>query len=170
MRPPIVAADYRVQPGQAVTLINISANKGAALFWQLVSHFPDREFIAVRGSYGNQIVPPKGDRPRNVTVLDNTPNIQEVYARTRVLLMPSARETFGRVALEAAASGIPTLANPTVGLREALGRAGIFACAIGSRNGYWRCAHWMTPRSMPNTPPRHYSGWRNMAARWIVNY
>jgi glycosyltransferase involved in cell wall biosynthesis len=46
---------------------------------------------------------------------------------TRVLLMPSRYESYGRTAIEAAASGIPTIAHPTPGLREALGAAGIYA-------------------------------------------
>jgi hypothetical protein len=40
--------------------------------------------------------------------------------------MPSDYESFGRVAMEAAASGIPTIAAPTPGLRECLGDAGTF--------------------------------------------
>src|SRR5690606_27495572 len=44
----------------------------------------------------------------------------DVYARTRVLLMPSKQETYGRTAVEAACSGIPTIAAPTPGLVESL--------------------------------------------------
>jgi hypothetical protein len=40
--------------------------------------------------------------------------------------MPSSYESWGRVAIEAACSGIPTIAHPTDGLLEALGPAGIF--------------------------------------------
>ena len=40
--------------------------------------------------------------------------------------MPSEYESFGRTAIEAAASGIPTVAAPTPGLKESLGDAGIF--------------------------------------------
>jgi glycosyltransferase involved in cell wall biosynthesis len=50
----------------------------------------------------------------------------DVYARTRVLLMPSERETWGRVGVEAMCSGIPVIAHPTEGLRESLGVAGMF--------------------------------------------
>ncbi|MEU6394827.1 glycosyltransferase family 4 protein [Streptomyces sp. NPDC046939] len=52
---------------------------------------------------------------------------ETVYARTRVVLMPSIYESWGRVAIEACASGIPVIAHPTPGLVEALGEAGIFA-------------------------------------------
>lgn len=49
-----------------------------------------------------------------------------VYGKTRVLLMPSIYESWGRVGVEAMASGIPVIANPTDGLSEALGDAGVF--------------------------------------------
>jgi glycosyltransferase involved in cell wall biosynthesis len=50
----------------------------------------------------------------------------EVYARTRILLMPSDYESWGRVGVEAVASGIPVIAHPTEGLTESLGPAGTF--------------------------------------------
>ena len=40
-------------------------------------------------------------------VVDHTTDMRSVYAQTRVLLVPSVYESYGRVALEAAASGIP---------------------------------------------------------------
>src|SRR5262249_33229079 len=46
--------------------------------------------------------------------------------QTRVLLMPSAQETYGRVGLEAACSGIPTVATELAGLREALRSASVY--------------------------------------------
>jgi glycosyltransferase involved in cell wall biosynthesis len=41
--------------------------------------------------------------------------------------MPSSYESWGRVAMEAACSGIPVIAAPTPGLKESLDYAGIFA-------------------------------------------
>jgi len=40
--------------------------------------------------------------------------------------MPSDYESWGRVGVEAMASGIPVLAHPTDGLVESLGSAGVF--------------------------------------------
>ena len=78
----------------------------------------------MRGSYGIQVTP--SDCP-NVEYRDNTPDIRQIYAETRLLLMPSSYESWGRCAIEAAASGIPTIAHGTPGLLESLSWAGIFA-------------------------------------------
>lgn len=118
--PPVWPADHRVTPGDAVTLINLSPDKGGRLLWRLAQRMPDVKFLAVRGGYGRQIV----RRVPNVEVIDPVQDMRAVWARTRVLLMPSRFETWGRTAIEAACSGIPTVANPTDGLREALGDAG----------------------------------------------
>lgn len=50
----------------------------------------------------------------------------DVWSRTKVLLIPSNYETYGMVGVEAIASGIPTIAHPTDGLCESLGDAGWF--------------------------------------------
>ena len=50
--------------------------------------------------------------------------MREVYKRTKILLMPSSYETWGRVATEGAVSGTPTICTNTPGLTEALGPGG----------------------------------------------
>lgn len=125
VNPPTDIEQYKVKnKGTAITLINLNANKGAEIFWQLARILPDRKFIGVKGGYGKQIV---YDKPlKNVTIYENNPNIKKIYEQTRILLMPSEYESWGRTAMEAAASGIPTIASQTEGLSESLGDAGIF--------------------------------------------
>ncbi|MFD7705712.1 glycosyltransferase family 4 protein [Streptomyces sp. NPDC059786] len=126
VRPPVYADRYATKPGGAVTLINCSAEKGVHLFGELARRMPEQQFLAVKGAYGEQSPP---DLP-NVEVLEHVPGEEmaaRVYRRTRVLVMPSAYESWGRTAVEAMASGIPVLAHPTRGLCESLGDAGIFA-------------------------------------------
>lgn len=125
VHPAVRPANYKTDRGKAVTLINLWRNKGVALFYELAKRNPDTQFLGVRGGYEEQfirILP-------NVDILDNQADIREAYKRTKVLLVPSAYESYGRVALEAAASGIPTIAAPTPGLREALGENGVFVDA-----------------------------------------
>lgn len=126
VRPPVLAGDYRTIPGDRVTLINLNEAKGAGTFYKLAERMPDVRFLGVRGAYGDQdvrLLP-------NVEVLDHVPGHEmreRVYGRTRILLMPSSYESWGRTAVEAMCSGIPVIAHPTPGLRECLGHAGAFA-------------------------------------------
>ncbi|MDH2424740.1 glycosyltransferase family 4 protein [Sphaerisporangium sp. TRM90804] len=125
VRPPVFAQDYATKPGDRITLINLNSAKGGDLFWKVASRLPEHRFLAVQGAYGQQIL---RDLP-NVDVIEQVPSEQmrdQVYARTRVLLVPSHVESWGRVGVEAMASGIPVIANPTAGLSESLGDAGIF--------------------------------------------
>lgn len=121
---PPVDVDLPRSAGDRITLINMAAAKGGGLFAQLAAAMPARQFLGVRGGYGHQVE----IRRRNVEVAEPTHRIvADVYARTRILLMPSERETWGMTAVEAMACGIPVIAHPTPGLRESLGTAGIFA-------------------------------------------
>ena len=127
IHPAIDINKYEVQTnGEAIVLINLIKVKGAELFYQLAELMPEYKFIGVRGGYlvNRQIVPQ--DLPPNVEILPNTPNIQEVYKRAKIVLMPSEAESWGKVAIEACCSGIPVIANKTAGLTESLGNAGIF--------------------------------------------
>jgi glycosyltransferase involved in cell wall biosynthesis len=123
VRPPVDGTRYVTTPGDCVTLVNLYKPKGSATFWALAERMPDVKFLGVIGAYGDQDV---RSLP-NVEIVEHGPDIRDrVYARTRVLLMPSDYESWGRVGCEAAHSGIPTIANPTPGLLESLGTAGTF--------------------------------------------
>jgi glycosyltransferase involved in cell wall biosynthesis len=130
LHPPVSAPLYRTTgPRNRVTLVNLwdgdgeRCGKGPGVFYELAREFPDIPFLGVRGGYGDQDV----RKLKNVKVMDNVSDMREVYSQTKILLMPSRYESFGRVAIEAAASGIPTIASPTQGLIEALGVGGLFA-------------------------------------------
>jgi hypothetical protein len=123
VHPPFDPDAVRCTPGGRVTLVNLCEPKGGAVFWQLARTMPHAQFLGVRGGYGRQV----SDKRKNVRVIDQTPDMAgDVYAKTRVLLMPSSSETWGMVGLEAMVSGIPVVAHPTPGLRESLGSAAIF--------------------------------------------
>ncbi len=129
VRPPVLTADYQLDRDPAaaeyVTLVNVYPEKGSATFYALARRSPHRRFLGVEGAYGQQVKPEKRDS--NVAWQPQTARIRDdAYARTRVLLMPSVYESFGRAGAEAMASGIPVVAHPTPGLRESLGDAGIF--------------------------------------------
>ena len=121
VHPPVWPDDYHVTPGKSVTLINLSAAKGAGVFYDLARRMPDVSFLGVTGAYGEQEPAPRLD---NLAILPTQTDARRIYERTRLLLMPSAYESYGRVAVEASVSGIPTLASDTPGLREALEGSG----------------------------------------------
>lgn len=123
LHPPVYSIDHRAEPGDLVTLVNLNAHKGARILYALADRMPDVKFLAVEGGHGIQIF----ETWPNVTHQKQTTNMREdVWARTKILLMPSIYESYGMASVEALASGIPVIANPTPGLRESLGSAGIF--------------------------------------------
>ena len=125
LHPPVDADRVKVKKtGKKLTLINCWHNKGGNLFTNLAAMMPDREFLGVRGGYAekDQVI---CNLP-NVENMDNTPDIKKAYAKTRILLMPSLKESWGMAGVEAMASGIPVIAHPTAGLKESLADAGIF--------------------------------------------
>lgn len=136
VRPTADPMEYATVPGGKVTLINLrrrqrgsgrdGLSKGGEVFRYLAETMPDVEFLGVTGAYGVQ--EDLADLP-NVEVLEHVPHHEmraRVYARTKVLLVPSSYESWGRVASEAITSGIPVLASPTPGLVEQLQDAGTF--------------------------------------------
>jgi glycosyltransferase involved in cell wall biosynthesis len=116
--------DLEIDPEQNeyITLINLNENKGGRIFLDIARAMPNRKFLGVLGSYEQQIIP----KLPNVTVVPNTTNIKQWYEKTRILLMPSEYESWGRTATEAMCSGIPVISSMAEGLVENCGTAGIF--------------------------------------------
>lgn len=115
------------QQNEFITLINLDGNKGGEILKQIALRMPERKFLGIKGSYSEpahtgQII----DQPSNVCIEENTTNIKGVYERTRILIMPSEFESWGRTATEAMCSGIPVISSGTEGLRENCGNAGIY--------------------------------------------
>ena len=115
--------DFKQDPSKSVyiTLVNMNANKGVKLFMAIVKAMPDRLFLGVGGAYDGQI----GIDLPNFTYMPNSPDMESVYIKTRILLCPSKYESWGMCASEAMCSGIPIIYNETFGLLENVGDAGI---------------------------------------------
>lgn len=92
--------------GDCITLINANQNKGQAVFLEIARKMPDTKFLAVIPYYGNFGIAPSTP---NVEWIPFDDDIRNVLKRTRILLMPSYYESFGRVAVEAMTNGIPVL-------------------------------------------------------------
>ena len=138
LHPPVDPARYAVETTREyITIVNLTIgtshrlayDKGGLTFYELAARFPDEKFLGVKGGYGDQYVPE--ELPPNVTILEHTNNILDVYRRSKVILTPSSYESYGRVAVEAACSGIPAIMTETEGTREAMGYSANF-CEFGN--------------------------------------
>lgn len=137
-----------------ITLINLNDNKGANYFYSLAKKLPHFKFLGVRGSYDGQII----QNLPNVTILPNTPDIRKVYEISKVVLMPSHYESWGMVASEAMANGIPVIANPTPGLSENIGKGGIL---INRKE----TAKWAEEITKLMTDEKYYHKWSKAALK-----
>lgn len=119
--------------GDCITLVNANQNKGVAQFIDMAKRMPDRKFLGVLPYYGELRVP---QAPGNVEWTPFDDDIRNILKRTRILLVPSYYESFGRIAVEAMINGIPVLyskPNPssvypggsTEGLHEWIHPAGL---------------------------------------------
>lgn len=119
---PIINFDYKRKrrKGKYITLINCSESKGGKLFYEIAKESNGLNFLAVRGWYGSQTE----FNEHNIKQIEpiNHENIYDVFKKTRILLVPSAYECWGRIGVEAMASGIPVICSKGVGgLKEAYG-------------------------------------------------
>jgi glycosyltransferase involved in cell wall biosynthesis len=107
-----------------VTLINLNKSKGGDFLIQLAKAMPEIKFLGVEGGYGDQI---RENAVRNITYMSKTDKIEDVYAKSSIVIMPSDLETWGRVAVEAMASGVPVIVNDVQGMREACQEGALIA-------------------------------------------
>lgn len=117
-------------PDGFITMINPYRVKGVDTFLAVAREMPDKRFLLVE----SWLLEPAGlaalrqrlaDLP-NVTFMHRVADVSEVYARTRLLLVPSIwEEAFGRVVIEAQSCGIPVVASHRGGLPESVGDGGL---------------------------------------------
>ena len=133
VHPPVWVADYQTETNKKyITLINCWERKGGLTLIELAKAMPETQFLGVKGGYGVQEI---GDLP-NLTYAENTPDMKSIYSQTRILIMPSVYESYGRTAVEAMCSGIPVICTDTPGLRESLGKCGTFVKKYDDIDGF----------------------------------
>lgn len=110
-----------------ITFVNPSENKGAKIVLELAKYNFDKKFLIVEGGYyphHQRHYLDEFHKLPNCHVIKNTDNmIRDVYSRTHIVLMPSDYESYGLVAAEASAMGIPVVINrESKGLVENMGK------------------------------------------------
>jgi hypothetical protein len=124
------AFGVRGDPAGVITMVNPHPVKGIDTFLAVAESMPEQRFLLVESwPLGPQALAElqlRLARLPNVEFMRRVPDIGVVYARTRLLLVPSIwEEAFGRVAIEAQSCGIPVLASRRGGLPESVGDGGL---------------------------------------------
>jgi glycosyltransferase involved in cell wall biosynthesis len=117
--------------GRHVTFVNPQPSKGVFLFARIAHELgrrrPDIPLLVKEGRGQASWLARTGlDLTGcNLHVMAHTPDPREIYRASRVVLMPSLwDESFGRVAAEALANGVPVLGSRRSALVETLADAG----------------------------------------------
>jgi len=122
----IEPADYHCTPaGDAILFVNPVPSKGAHLVGAIAERLPHRRFVVARSWAASPDDPLVDYALPNVETVPLTPDMRAIYARARLVLMPSVwEETWGRVVTEAQVSGIPAIAADRGALAENVGAGG----------------------------------------------
>ena len=131
IEPVVNASNYLIQAGgNKILFVNPAPIKGVELVFALAAHCPDLPFLVVESWHlAQHWLAYCQHRARvlgNIEWLPPQDDMRQVYAQTRVLLMPSVwEETFGRTVIEAQLNGIPVLASDRGALRDTVGDGGL---------------------------------------------
>jgi glycosyltransferase involved in cell wall biosynthesis len=112
-----------------VVLLNCNENKGGSVLQELAKEMRDVPFVGIKGAYSKQLAD-DGHGPNNLTYRPLVEDPRPIYEEAGVVIMPSKSESWGRVALEAMASGVPVIVSTAGGLRESSGGAAAATCRI----------------------------------------
>jgi hypothetical protein len=127
MVPPVIEPElYRCEPaGDGILFVNPIAMKGVQIAAAIAAALPQRRFLFVRSWPETAAFPHFQPRRSNIEWVPSARDMRPLFARTKLLLMPSVwEESSGRTLGEAQVSGIPTIASDRGGLRESIGRGG----------------------------------------------
>jgi glycosyltransferase involved in cell wall biosynthesis len=129
--PPLVDYNEHDEPALSsssrpfTTLVGLDPWKGGDIAIRVARAMPQRQFLFAAGNRANPGLVRDAEKLANVQLATWTDDMSVHYLKTRVLLIPSRVEPFGRVAVEAGRYGIPSVATATGGLPEAVGAGGI---------------------------------------------
>jgi glycosyltransferase involved in cell wall biosynthesis len=119
--PFVDAEPYRVSSsGDAILHVNPRPGKGIETTLGVAERLPERRFLVVGPEPSAEIHSRIQELP-NVTYEGYVEDMRRVYAETRIALVPSRWEAFGRIPVESGLNGIPAICADVGGLPEAVG-------------------------------------------------
>jgi glycosyltransferase involved in cell wall biosynthesis len=149
-----------------VTLINPCIQKGSPIFLDLAKQFPDVKFAGVLTWGASASVQAAMRQHPNITALSPVDDINEVFQRTRVSLVPSLmHDAFPKVVVEAMLRGIPVLAAKVGGIPETGLPPGLLL-PVRPITGYTG-KYDSERRPIPRVPPQNFAPWRRALLRLL---
>ena len=116
--------------GDHILFINPIYDKGVDIALEVSKQIPDKEFLFVGPNPKDETVADQISSQENIDFRGYMDDMSEIFAETKVVIYPSrCQEAFGRIPIEAGASGIPTIAASRGGLPESVG---IDGCIVQS--------------------------------------
>lgn len=114
---------YQVQStGNKLLFANPIREKGIEILLNIAKQFPDEEFLIVGPNPRDKDIERKMTEADNILFSGFIDHISDAFRESKLLLYPSQwEEPFGRLPIEAGASGIPTIAADRGGLPESVG-------------------------------------------------
>jgi len=101
--------------GNYITFVNPQPIKGADIMVQLAKELPNEKFLIVKGGYYPEEQKPfldEFEKLPNCHIIENTDDIiNNIYLKSKIVMMPSIYDTYGMVASEASVFGIPVIVN-----------------------------------------------------------
>ncbi|WP_460040997.1 glycosyltransferase family 4 protein [Thermococcus atlanticus] len=107
---------YRLERGYITFIGALRKYKNPEVMIELAGAFPGERFLVVGD--GPLRAALEAAAPPNVTFLGYRRDIDRILSRTKVLILPSKREGFGLVVIEAGSLGVPVLGSRAGGIPE----------------------------------------------------
>lgn len=126
--PPVFeTSEYHCRPeGDRILFVNPVANKGIHLVEAIARRLPHRRFLVVKSWPDQPNFPLVAFQRDNVEWEESTYDMRPVFARAKLVLMPTIlEEGWGRTVSEAQISGIPAIVSDRGGLPDTVGPGGL---------------------------------------------
>jgi glycosyltransferase involved in cell wall biosynthesis len=112
----------QAKSGECISMVNPITEKGGEIFFEIARRMKNVNFLVLEGWKNVK----HENHPSNITVLGRASKIEELYKRTKILLVPSIIEdAFPTVIPLAQACGIPVVGSNLGGIPEAIGENGL---------------------------------------------